>query len=251
MASGSQRRGVAYAACVVAAPFAWLAGPWASPAAAARGVERRLSNERTTTIWAYGLERAAVRVAPRPRARRIDRVVLENGDGFPEIYVLLAEYRSPSGASWLRIRLPGRPNGRTGWVHSEALGSYEITHWVLRVNLAARRLTAVFDGRVRFRAPVGIGKPSTPTPTGHFWITERIPVANPTSPYWPYVLGTSDYSTLTDWPGGGEVGIHGDFGEPDRIPGDPSHGCIRMLPGDVGWLARHVTLGTPVLIVRG
>ena len=71
------------------------------------------------------------------------------------------------------------------------------------------------------------------------------------SPYWPYVLGTSDHSTLTDWPGGGVVGIHGDFGEPQRIPGDPSHGCVRMRDPDIAWLARHVSLGTPVEILRG
>jgi lipoprotein-anchoring transpeptidase ErfK/SrfK len=59
-------------------------------------------------------------------------------------------------------------------------------------------------------------------------------------------LRTADYSTLTDWPGGGVVGIHGDFGEPQLIPGAPSHGCIRMHASDISWLATHVSVGTPV-----
>jgi lipoprotein-anchoring transpeptidase ErfK/SrfK len=46
------------------------------------------------------------------------------------------------------------------------------------------------------------------------------------------------------------VGIHGDFGDPQAIPGDPSHGCVRMHDGDLVRLARNVTVGTPVTIVR-
>jgi len=45
------------------------------------------------------------------------------------------------------------------------------------------------------------------------------------------------------------VGIHGDFGAPQLIPGDPSHGCVRMRAPDLAWLAPRVTLGTPVDIV--
>jgi lipoprotein-anchoring transpeptidase ErfK/SrfK len=95
-----------------------------------------------------------------------------------------------------------------------------------------------------------VGKPDTPTPTGHFWIRELIKLTDRSNPYWPYAFGTSDYSRLTDWPGGGVVGIHGDFGEPQLIPGAPSHGCVRMLPPDLIWLAAHISLGTPVDIVR-
>jgi len=211
----------------------------------------RLSNERTSTTWAYGLSTAGIFARPSARARRIGHVQLETSDGFPEIYVLLVSHRDAAGRQWVKLRMPGRPNGRTGWARSSALGSFEQTHWMIVLNLRARRLTAYRWGRVRFRAPVGVGKPSTPTPPGHFWITERRTVTSRSSPYWPYILGTSDYSTLTEWPGGGIVGIHGDFGEPQRIPGDPSHGCIRMRDHDMTWLARHVTLGTPVEILPG
>jgi hypothetical protein len=77
-------------------------------------------------------------------------------------------------------------------------------------------------------------------------LRERLRGSNP---YWPYALGTSDYSTLTDWPAGGVVGVHGDFGEPALIPGDPSHGCVRMHDTDLAWLAPRLTLGTPVDII--
>ena len=124
-----------------------------------------------------------------------------------------------------------------------------ITRWRVRINLSLRRMTVYFDGRERLVAPVGVGKPSTPTPTGHFWVRERFKIHDPSSPYYPWAIGTSAYSVLTDWPGGGIVGIHGAFGEPWRIPGDPSHGCVRMLPGDLARIAPLLSPGTPVDIV--
>ena len=125
-----------------------------------------------------------------------------------------------------------------------------MTHWLLVISLSARRLKAYYNGKLRFSAPVGVGKPSTPTPAGHFWIRERFKVTNRSNPYWPYALGTSDYSTLTEWPGGGVVGIHGDLGEPKVIPGAPSHGCVRMRNADIAWLAPRLQIGTPVHIIR-
>ena len=131
-----------------------------------------------------------------------------------------------------------------------ALGEFHVTYWLIEIRLGSRRLTAYYDGRLPFSAPVGVGKPSTPTPTGHFWIRERMKMSSPGNLYWPYALGTSAYSSLTEWPGGGVVGIHGDLGSPRLIPGDPSHGCVRLHDADIGWLAPRVQLGTPVHIIR-
>jgi L,D-transpeptidase catalytic domain len=220
-------------------------------AAPAMSGEVQLSNEWTTTTWAYALAPMVIRSQPSTSARPIARVRLETEQGFPEVYELLESHRDAAGRKWVRLRVPGLPNGRTGWVLGAALGSFERTHWLIRVNLHTQRLSVYYKGRLRRRTPVGVGKPSTPTPPGHFWIRERVAFAR-SSPYWPYALGTSDYaSMLTGWVGGDVVAIHGDFGEPRRIPGDPSHGCVRMRDGDIAWLARHVTLGTPVEIVRG
>jgi lipoprotein-anchoring transpeptidase ErfK/SrfK len=134
-------------------------------------------------------------------------------------------------------------------VPRSALADFHVTYWLIDIRLGTRRLTAYYRGKLRFRAPVGVGKPSTPTPTGHFWIRERIKLSSPSDPYWPYALGTSAYSALTEWPGGGVVGIHGAFGAPQLIPGDPSHGCVRMHDADIAWLAPRVQIGTPVDII--
>ncbi|HEV7586021.1 MAG TPA: L,D-transpeptidase [Solirubrobacteraceae bacterium] len=206
----------------------------------------QLSNERTLTTWAHPLEPVPIYAHPDTHARRSSHLHLETEDGFDEVYVLLSSHIDALGRQWVKLRIPGRPNGRTGWVQRESLGSFQQTHWLVVISLRDRRLSAYFKGHVRFTAPVGVGKPSSPTPPGRFWIREIFRIKDRRNPYWPYALGTADYSTLTDWPGGGVVGIHGDFGEPRLIPGDPSHGCVRMHSADIARLATRVSLGTPV-----
>jgi hypothetical protein len=209
-----------------------------------------LSNERTSTTWAHPVEVAPVLQRPVQRSRVIAHTRLETEDGFPEVYMLLSSLTDSHGQEWVRMGIPGRPNGRTGWISRSALGEFHVSHWLLEISLSGRWLKAYTNGRLRLRAPVGVGKPSSPTPAGRFWIRERFKLADRSNPYWPYALGTSAYSTLTDWPGGGVVGIHGDFGEPQMIPGDPSHGCVRMHAKDLRWLAPRVPIGTPVRIIR-
>jgi hypothetical protein len=208
-----------------------------------------LSNDRTVTTWAHPAESLPIYAHPSVHSREITRTHPYTEDGFPEVYELLDRRMDRTGHTWFRLRVPGRPNGRIGWALRQALGALHVTHWRVRIELGTRRLTAYDDGRRRFVAPVGVGKPSTPTPIGHFWIRERFKIENPASPYYPWAIGTSAYSVLSDWPGGGIVGIHGPFGEPSQIPGDPSHGCVRMLPADLDKLAPLLTLGTPVDIV--
>jgi hypothetical protein len=225
--------------------------PQEAPAASATppSVDVKLSDERKLSTWATPLEAAPIYARPDRHARRVSHLRLETEDGFEEVYLLLTRHTDPQGGEWVKLRVPGRPNGRTGWVQRESLGSFHWTRWLVVINRQARRLTAYFNGRRRLTAPVGVGKPSSPTPAGHFWIRERFRISDRSNPYWPYALGTSDYSTLTDWPGGGVVGIHGDFGAPQLVPGDPSHGCVRMHAHDIAWLGTRISVGTPVDIL--
>jgi hypothetical protein len=242
------RDGSAAPSAAMAVPLQSMPGaPTATSPASATVL---LSNERTLTTWANPVEEVPIRANPDRGSRPVARTRLETEDGFPEVYVLLALTTDARGRVWVRIRIPGRPNGRIGWVRQSAFGEFHVTHWLIEIRLDARRLTAYYNGRLRFTAPVGVGKPSTPTPTGHFWIRERMKMSSPGNPYWPYALGTSAYSSLTEWPGGGVVGIHGALGAPQLIPGDPSHGCVRMHDADIAWLAPRVQLGTPVHIIR-
>ena len=64
--------------------------------------------------------------------------------------------------------------------------------------------------------------------------------------YGPYAIGTSAYAPkLSEWPGGGVVGVHG-TNEPQLIPGDPSHGCVRLRNPDITRLWHLIAIGTPI-----
>jgi len=204
-----------------------------------------ISDEQSTTYWAYAVTATPVRSAPKEHARVIDSVHLYTEDGFPENYLVLAQEVYP-GVTWFKIRLPGRPNGRTGWVTEGALGPLHLTHLHVVVNERSLRLTLYRQGKQILSAPVGVGKPSTPTPRGNFWIREKFRVQSDPF-YGEYALGTTDYSTLSEWPHGGVVGIHG-TSEPWLIPGMPSHGCVRMKDSDVARLWSLLPVGTPLTI---
>lgn len=204
----------------------------------------RLTNGVTQTTWAHPVRSLLIRRGPSFSSHVIRRLWRWTSDGFPEVYLVLAAERDGAGRWWAEIRLPMRPNGRKGWVRREALGALHVDDTLLVVNRHTLRATLFVGGRRRWRAPVGVGKPSTPTPRGHFWIREGFAVRGDPL-YGPYAFGTSDYSVLTDWPGGGVVGVHG-TDQPSLVPGRPSHGCIRMHNRDIRWLSRHMPIGTPV-----
>jgi hypothetical protein len=206
-----------------------------------------MSNERTRTRWAHALDRVLARRHPNRGARAVTRLHYDTEDGYAEVYLVLASYTDSKGRSWLKVRLPMRPNGRSGWVPRAALGQLHIVRTFLRVDKRRLRATLYRNGRRVWRAPVGIGKPGTETPSGNFWIRERLHVPSRGSLYGPLAFGTAAYSKLSDWPGGGVVGIHG-TNQPGLIPGRPSHGCIRVRNPAILRLGRLMPIGTPVEI---
>ncbi len=254
--SESSARSVVLCVCVLAAglglaSMAFL--PLLTPAVASDQAKvkgsKRLSNERTLTRWAHPGSRAPIKARPTSGSRRIASTHPLTEDGFPEVYVVLRKWRSPEGRSWLEVRIPMRPNGRTGWLSRSALGPLYLVRTSLIVNRSARRATLYKKGRRVWRAPIGIGKSGTPTPAGRFWIREKFRVAGPAGMYGPMAFGTGAYSVLSDWPGGGVIGIHG-TDRPGLIPGRPSHGCIRVRNPELRRLWRLMPVGTPVLIRR-
>lgn len=208
----------------------------------------QLSNERTLSYWAHPARRGPIYATPDSSAHRVGSTRLFTEDGFPEVYLLLRQFADSTGRQWVEMRIPGRPNGATGWVSPDVLGAFHQTRWAVVVDRKRLRITAYYGGKRRWSAPVGVGKRSTPTPPGRFWIREVFKIRDRNSGYYPYAFGTADYSTLSDWPGGGVVGIHGPYYQPQLIPGRPSHGCIRVRVGAGRWLARHIGVGVPLRV---
>jgi L,D-transpeptidase catalytic domain len=230
---------------VLLAPLALSSSANAETGPDVAGSERL--SERNSTRWAHPKLRAPIRQLPAPTSRRIARVRHLTEDGFPEVYLVLRRWTDPDGRAWLKVRIPMRPNGQRGWVRESALGRLHLVRTRLVVDRGRLRATLYRRGRRIWRSPIGVGKPSTPTPGGRFWIRERIKVADPGGTYGPWAFGTSAYSRLSDWPGGGVVGIHG-TNQPYLIPGRPSHGCIRVANRPIRQLARLMPIGTPVRI---
>ena len=166
----------------------------------------------------------------------------------PTSLPILQSATSADGRRWLWARLPGRPNGRTGWILARDV-AIDVVRWQVRVDLSARRLTAYRSGhRVRsFR--VVVGKAATPTPRGAFFVEEIVRLGKGAE-LGPYAMALSARSTvLQEFAGGpGQIALHGR----GRIGGTPgraqSHGCVRLRDADITWLAQHVLAGTPVTI---
>lgn len=215
--------------------------------AKAKVIVTTLSDELKTSRWAYPSRRSGIRAAPSTTARTVAHLRLITEDGLPDTYLLLSRRRQGT-QDWVELRIPGRPNGRTGWVPRDALGDFNTIHTSLLVERARHRVTVRNFGKVVATFPIGVGKSSTPTPAGRFWIREKFVVKNAPA-YGPRALGTSAYAPhLTDWPNGGVVGFHG-TDEPGLVPGNPSHGCIRLHNADILKMYHLVPLGTPLRIV--
>jgi hypothetical protein len=176
------------------------------------------------------------------------RLKLKTEDGTDELHVLLRRYTDDSGRRWIQVRLPLLPNGRTGWVPQESLGGFHKVRTWLKIDRRRKRATLKRGRKIVFRASIGIGQKRWPTPAGEFYIRDRLSGFGSGGVYGPLAFGLNARSAvLTDWPGGGYIGIHG-TNQPYLIPGRPSHGCIRMKNRDILRLGRLMRVGTPVTI---
>lgn len=165
------------------------------------------------------------------------------GFGSPRALLVVQEQ-----GDWLEVSLPERPNGSTGWIRREAVELREVDT-AIEVDLATRTLTLKDGDEVLASTPIAVGTPENPTPTGDFYVVDKLVTDEPGGAYGPYALGLSAYSeTLTEFGGGdGQVGIHG-TNDPSSIGQPVSHGCVRVPNEIVDLLNATVNLGTPVHI---
>lgn len=222
-------------------------GPGAQAAGAADASLRTVA-ARVQTVGSGSLNRTiVVRSAPRRTARRIAVLREFRSDYRPQIVLAVASVRDKNtGApSWYRIVVPGRPNGRRGWIPAEA-ASIRPNNRLITIDRSARRLVLWRGGRFLVSTTVAVGARGMETPLGLFYVTWKfVPRANILG---AYAFETSAYSRLSDWPGGGIVGIHG-TPWPWLLGQAVSHGCVRVHNRDILGLRRFVRLGTPIKIV--
>jgi len=149
---------------------------------------------------------------------------------------------------WARVLLPGRPNGAEGWVRTDEMVAFVVEGRVL-IDLSDRTLSYVVGDNEVISTPIGVGSETSPTPTGNFFVTDSVALADPTSPWGPHALGLSARSdTVTEFNGGdGIIGIHG-TNNPWSIGRAVSLGCVRVANEIITRLHEVVAIGTPVEI---
>jgi lipoprotein-anchoring transpeptidase ErfK/SrfK len=187
-----------------------------------------------------------VRAAPRADARRLAVLDEFRRDFRKHIVHATAARRDATGKVWYRIVLAGRPNGRSGWIPATSADLQHVRSSIV-VSRSAKVLRLVVDGEEKLRTRVAVGKAGAPTPVGYFYVTARFVPHNPFLGV--FALELSAYSpTLTDWPGGGVVGIHG-TSVPQLLGQNVSHGCIRVSNAAALVLQRLAPVGTGVRVV--
>jgi lipoprotein-anchoring transpeptidase ErfK/SrfK len=173
-------------------------------------------------------------------------VILDQSTILGTVTVLAALGEPEEG--WLEVMLPVRPNGSTGWVRSRDVSLY-VADGVIEVDLSERRLTYTVEGVVVLETEVGVGSDFNQTPTGTYFVTDRVTMSDPGGPWGPHALGLSARSdSITEFNGGdGIIGIHG-TNNTASIGDNISLGCIRVPNETISVLHGMVPIGTRVTV---
>jgi len=188
-----------------------------------------------------------VRVKPNPRAHVIKVMHEFRSDFRPQEMFAVRAATGSDGEPWYRVSIPMRPNGTYGWIPAKTV-SLSPTHSQIVVNLRGRTIDIYRFGKHKWHGIVAIGAPGRETPLGHFFVAARfVPYRDPFLGV--FAVETSAYSKLTEWPGGGVVGIHG-TSEPQLLGQAVSHGCVRVSNLTATKLRAYAPLGTPIWIKK-
>ena len=211
------------------------------------GRPEALPSGRHLSRWTVVRRPTVAHAEPSASSTTVAELETEAPEGTPNLLTVLQARPERDGTLWVQVRLPVLPNGSVGWVRRTSLGPYQTVNTHLVVDRARLRATLYRAGRIVFSAPVGIGTDAWPTPLGEFSV--RSVLTRYASPFYgPISFGTTARSAvLTDWPGGGFVGLHG-TNAPRLLPGRVSHGCVRLRNSDILRLAQLMPVGTPMTV---
>jgi lipoprotein-anchoring transpeptidase ErfK/SrfK len=154
------------------------------------------------------------------------------------------------GVEWLRVLLPGRPNGHKGWIRLRATRA-ALTNWHIVVDTSSRGVTVYQHGRSVRTFKAIVGTPATPTPQGRFFVEEVLQLrAGDVGA--PYALALSARSNVLQQFGGGlgQIGLHGLRNVGGVLGSAASHGCVRLDNAAMRWLVIRIGPGVPVTIKR-
>jgi lipoprotein-anchoring transpeptidase ErfK/SrfK len=171
--------------------------------------------------------------------------------GARTVLPVLGTATGPDDGTWLRVKLPGRPNGHTGWILPRPAAWLTLTPWRIRVDTSQRRIKVFRSGRLVRTLRGIVGAPSTPTPRGLFFVEESVRLGSSRVGA-PFALALSARSNvLEQFAGGpGQIALHGLGNVGGTIGTAVSHGCVRLANRQIRWLAARIGPGVPVAISR-
>ena len=229
------------AAALVAPAAAEAANP---PSAESASVPKRFEG---VTVKRYLMGR----VKPTVRARGTAHLWTNTGfSARRAVYPVLRHQVLDDGTEWLQVDALRNRTQVKVWIPKWATRRVWIAYKI-KVDLSSRLATIYRNGKVARRFRVVIGTPSTPTPTGRWYVVDRMRLRTSWA-YGKWALATSAFSrVLKRFDGGqGQVALHarGSLGSP--VGTAASHGCVRFNDGDIAWMASHIPNGTQIQIQK-
>jgi len=211
------------------------------------GTFRHLGSDRLSFA---AVVRSRATVSSRPGGRVLARFGRLNQNGAPTIFAIRgAGLDAHCRRTSYLVQFARRPNGVTGWVPAREVGIARVRARIV-VDLSQKRVTLYRSGRGVLSATAAIGSSATPTPTGSFYVNQRLIPNDPSGPFGPGAVGISAFSNvLTGWTQGGPIAIHG-TNEPWSIGKAVSNGCIRLPNATLRKVFAQALSGTPVVIRR-
>ena len=185
--------------------------------------------------------RAQLRVTP--GGRRVKTIGPKTEFRSPRVLAVVDER-----PGWLRVMDAELGNGQRAWIDVRDVQRGAVDY-ALRVDLSARRIEVVRGGRVVRRIRTAVGEQGTPTPTGRFAITDRVPFTDPKSPYGCCALALTAHQpdTPSTWEGGDRIAIHA-TPNASSVGRSVTLGCMRVPVRDARWMMDRIPLGTQVSI---
>ena len=147
---------------------------------------------------------------------------------------------------YMKVLITARPNHTTGWVKADDV-TIAATEYRMELDLSTFHLKVFKGPDVFVETDVVIGKDSTPTPVGHYFVTEKIKNSSDTGVYGAWILPINGYSEVLDTFDNGlpQVTFHG-TNQPELVGTKASNGCVRIPNDVVTKIAETIPAGTPI-----
>jgi lipoprotein-anchoring transpeptidase ErfK/SrfK len=239
------------AGCGGDAPAGEPAAPAPTTAAAAAPAPPKAGPVHLGNARAYvALAATDITVRSRPDGGRVVGLFTRTTPwGSPTPFLVREARRTAGGETWLKVLLPRRPNGSSGWLLGDQVRVRPVDYSV-QVDLSARTVRLLRGGRTLRTWRAGVGRAWTPTPTGSFFVTVKLRPPQISSVYGAWALGLSGYSEVHEQfgTGDGQIALHGSNNPGADLGREVSNGCVRLDNQAISTLADTLPLGTPVTI---